>query len=38
MTPSYAVKDRQKVTKYKEYELTEDVTTGETNNSKNESA
>ena len=29
MTPSYAVKDRQKVTKYKDYELTEDVTTGE---------
>ena len=29
VTPSYAVKDRQKVTKYKEYELTEDVTTGE---------
>ena len=28
VTPSYAVKDRQKVTKYKEYELTEDVTTG----------
>ena len=29
VTPSYAVKDRQKVTKYKDYELTEDVTTGE---------
>ena len=29
VTPSYAVKDRQKVTKYKDYELTEDITTGE---------
>ena len=29
VTPSYAVKDREKVTKYKDYELTEDVTTGE---------
>jgi len=29
VTPSYAVKDRQKVTKYKDYELTEDVVTGE---------
>ena len=28
VTPSYAVKDRQKVTKYKDYELSEDVTTG----------
>jgi len=28
VTPSYAVKDRQKVTKYKDYELSEDVITG----------
>ena len=32
-----AVKDREKVTTYKDYTLTEDVTTGEQDNSKNES-
>ena len=30
VTQTHAVKDRQKVTKYKDYELTEDVATGET--------
>ena len=29
VTPTYAYKDRQKVTKYKDYELTEDLTTGQ---------
>ena len=29
VTPNYAVKEREKVTKYKDYELTEDLTTGE---------
>jgi len=29
VTPSYAVKDKENVTKYKDYTLTEDVTTGE---------
>jgi len=28
VTPTYAYKDRQKVTKYKDYELTEDLTSG----------
>ena len=29
VTPNYAIQERQKVTKYKDYELTEDLTTGE---------
>ena len=29
VTPNYAVKERDKVTRYKDYELTEDLTTGE---------
>ena len=29
VTPNYAVKERDKVTRYKDYELTEDITTGE---------
>ena len=38
ITKAIAYKDRQKVTKYKDYELTEDLATGEHRNSKNESA
>ena len=29
VTPKYATQERQKITKYKDYELTEDITTGE---------
>ena len=29
VTPNYAIKERDKVTRYKDYELTEDLTTGE---------
>ena len=38
VTEKAATLDRQKVTKYKDFELTEDAATGETNNSKNESS
>jgi len=38
VTPKYATQERQRVTKYKDYELTEDITTGEKTIKRNISA